>query len=102
MAERNNRRVLVVDDAGLVRRYYREILESAGYEVEEALNGLEAMERLLTAYQEDLDQGTNPPTHGYNPTFDLWCTGGYSSKSKAYPTDLSTASAQATLWTKNW
>jgi len=41
------KRILVVDDAGLVRRYYRNALETAGYEVEEALNGLEALERLL-------------------------------------------------------
>jgi two-component system chemotaxis response regulator CheY len=41
-------RVLIVDDAALVRLYYRQILEGAGYQVEEALNGLEALERLLT------------------------------------------------------
>ncbi len=40
-------RVLVVDDASLVRLYYRKILESSGYAVEEALNGLEALERVL-------------------------------------------------------
>jgi two-component system chemotaxis response regulator CheY len=40
-------RVLVVDDASLVRLYYRKILESAGYAVEEALNGLEGLERVL-------------------------------------------------------
>ena len=40
-------RVLVVDDANLVRLYYRKILESAGYAVEEALNGLEALEHVL-------------------------------------------------------
>lgn len=40
--------VLVVDDAALVRGYYRSILERAGFQVEEALNGLEALERLLT------------------------------------------------------
>lgn len=38
--------ILVVDDAGLVRLYYRSILEKAGYHVNEALNGLEALERL--------------------------------------------------------
>jgi two-component system chemotaxis response regulator CheY len=38
---------LVVDDAGLVRRYYRSALETAGFEVAEALNGLEALELLL-------------------------------------------------------
>jgi two-component system, chemotaxis family, chemotaxis protein CheY len=40
-------RVLVIDDAGLVRLYYRKILEAAGYDVDEALNGLEALERVL-------------------------------------------------------
>jgi two-component system chemotaxis response regulator CheY len=45
MAERKT--VLVVDDAALVRRYYRSTLEEAGFKVEEALNGLEALEKLL-------------------------------------------------------
>src|ERR1043165_3660288 len=40
--------ILVVDDASLVRLYYRSILESAGFRVEEALNGLEALEKLLS------------------------------------------------------
>jgi two-component system chemotaxis response regulator CheY len=40
-------RVLVVDDAGLVRAFYRAILERGGYQVEEALNGVEAIEKLL-------------------------------------------------------
>jgi two-component system, chemotaxis family, chemotaxis protein CheY len=40
--------ILVVDDAALVRVYYRSILEGAGFSVDEALNGLEALERLLT------------------------------------------------------
>lgn len=61
MAEKNRKRVLVVDDAGLVRRYYREILEGAGYEVEEALNGLEAMERLLTRAADLLVVDINMP-----------------------------------------
>ena len=42
-------RVLVVDDATTVRRYHREILEAAGLEVEEAMNGLEALERAIAA-----------------------------------------------------
>ncbi len=41
--------VLIVDDAGLVRAYYRDILERAGYRVIEALNGLEAIEKLLSS-----------------------------------------------------
>jgi two-component system, chemotaxis family, chemotaxis protein CheY len=48
MADRKMR-ILVVDDANLVRLYYRQILEEAGFEVEEALNGLEALERLLAS-----------------------------------------------------
>jgi two-component system chemotaxis response regulator CheY len=41
------KRVLIVDDASLVRLYYRDALERAGYAVEEAMNGLEALEKLL-------------------------------------------------------
>jgi two-component system chemotaxis response regulator CheY len=40
--------ILVVDDASLVRLYYRTTLEAAGFQVEEAMNGLEALEKLLT------------------------------------------------------
>jgi two-component system chemotaxis response regulator CheY len=43
----NKKTILVVDDASLVRLYYRSILEAAGFQVEEALNGLEALETLL-------------------------------------------------------
>jgi two-component system chemotaxis response regulator CheY len=39
--------VLVIDDAALVRTYYRSALEAHGFVVEEALNGLEGLERLL-------------------------------------------------------
>jgi two-component system, chemotaxis family, chemotaxis protein CheY len=45
MAEQKT--VLIVDDAALVRRYYRSTLEEAGFSVEEAMNGLEALEKLL-------------------------------------------------------
>jgi two-component system, chemotaxis family, chemotaxis protein CheY len=47
MAETSGRRVMVVDDASLVRLYYRDALTRAGYAVDEALNGLEALEKLL-------------------------------------------------------
>jgi two-component system chemotaxis response regulator CheY len=47
MAETASKRILVVDDANLVRRFYRDALERAGFEVGEALNGLEALEKLL-------------------------------------------------------
>ncbi|MDB5559424.1 MAG: response regulator receiver protein [Enterovirga sp.] len=42
-------RILVVDDSNLVRRYYRAVLERAGFSVDEAWNGLEAIEKLLVA-----------------------------------------------------
>jgi two-component system chemotaxis response regulator CheY len=41
-------RVLIVDDSSLVRLYYRSALEKAGFEVEQAINGIEAMERTLS------------------------------------------------------
>lgn len=41
------KRVLVVDDASTVRLYHRQILESAGFAVAEAANGLEALEKAL-------------------------------------------------------
>jgi len=41
------KRVLVVDDSSLVRLYCRNSLEGAGFEVDQAINGLEAMEKML-------------------------------------------------------
>jgi two-component system, chemotaxis family, chemotaxis protein CheY len=52
MTDSPKARVLIVDDAGLVRAYYRDILERGGYQVSEALNGVEALEKLL---QQDVD-----------------------------------------------
>ncbi|EGV31911.1 response regulator receiver protein [Thiorhodococcus drewsii AZ1] len=43
------KRILVIDDAATVRLYHRSILESAGFEVTEAVNGLEALERVAEA-----------------------------------------------------
>jgi two-component system, chemotaxis family, chemotaxis protein CheY len=40
-------RILVIDDAGTVRMYHRSILEGAGYSVDEAVNGIEALEKAL-------------------------------------------------------
>lgn len=42
------KRILIVDDAATVRMYLRSILEGAGYAVEEAINGIEALEKALT------------------------------------------------------
>jgi two-component system chemotaxis response regulator CheY len=43
------KRVLIVDDAATVRMYHRGILESAGYMVAEAWNGIEALEKAFEA-----------------------------------------------------
>ncbi len=43
------KRILIVDDAATVRMYHRNILEAAGYAVEEAVNGIEALEKSLQA-----------------------------------------------------
>jgi two-component system chemotaxis response regulator CheY len=43
------KRILIVDDAATVRMYHRGILEGAGYIVEEAWNGIEALEKALEA-----------------------------------------------------
>lgn len=51
MAESNNiapKRILVVDDSSLARLYYRSALEKAGFTVEHAINGIEAMEKVLS------------------------------------------------------
>ena len=38
----------MVDDSSLVRLYYRSALERAGFEVKQAINGIEAMEKVLS------------------------------------------------------
>jgi len=61
VAEPAKKRVLVVDDASLVRLYYRDALERAGFEVDEALNGLEALEKLMMAPADLLVVDINMP-----------------------------------------
>jgi two-component system chemotaxis response regulator CheY len=61
VAERAPKRVLVIDDASLARLYYRDALERAGYVVDEALNGLEALEKLLVEPADLLIVDVNMP-----------------------------------------
>jgi len=61
VADPAKKRILVVDDAALVRMYYRDALERAGYDVDEALNGLEALEKLLVAAADLLIVDVNMP-----------------------------------------
>jgi len=46
------KKVLIVDDAATVRMYHRGILQEAGYHTQEAVNGLEALEK---AHTDDFD-----------------------------------------------
>jgi two-component system chemotaxis response regulator CheY len=55
------RRVLIVDDAALARAFCREALTAAGFEVDEALNGIEALEKLLRAPPDLLVVDVNMP-----------------------------------------
>ena len=41
------KRILIVDDAATVRLFHRQILEAAAYAVDEAVNGIEALEKAL-------------------------------------------------------
>jgi two-component system chemotaxis response regulator CheY len=40
-------RILIVDDSSLVRLYYRAALERCGFHVEQAINGVEGLEKAL-------------------------------------------------------
>lgn len=40
-------KVLIVDDAATVRMYHRKMLGDAGWEIDEAINGLEALEKVM-------------------------------------------------------
>lgn len=42
-------RVLVIDDGITMRLFYRTVLEGAGFEVEEATNGVEGYEKVLAS-----------------------------------------------------
>ena len=60
------KRILIVDDAATVRMYHRAILESAGYLVDEAVNGIEALEKALSnVYDLYLVDVNMPKMDGY-------------------------------------
>jgi two-component system chemotaxis response regulator CheY len=61
------KQILIVDDAATVRMYHRSILESAGYLVDEAINGVEALEKALNkAYDLYLVDVNMPILDGYS------------------------------------
>ena len=59
-----------------------------------------------TCYQNAVDKNLDTTGQGYNPTFDLWCTAGYSVTSGKQTPSSTTNSSQAAvysnLWIKNW
>ncbi|NEX22125.1 response regulator [Thiorhodococcus mannitoliphagus] len=60
------KRILIVDDAATVRLYHREILEAADFAVEEAMNGIEALEKALqTGFDLFLVDINMPKLDGY-------------------------------------
>jgi two-component system chemotaxis response regulator CheY len=66
------KRILIVDDAATVRMYFRSILEGAGYQVDEAVNGIEAMEKsLLDNFDLYLVDVNMPKQDGYGFLSDL-------------------------------
>lgn len=60
------KRILIVDDAATVRMYHRMILEAVGYKVDEAINGVEALEKaLLEPYDLYIVDINMPKLDGY-------------------------------------
>lgn len=47
VTEAAKKQIMIVDDAALVRLFYRDTLERAGFVVAEAVNGVEALEKIL-------------------------------------------------------
>ncbi|GLY04723.1 MULTISPECIES: response regulator [Actinoplanes] len=59
-------RVLVVDDAATVRMYHTSLLAEGGFQVDEAANGLEAVEAAMTtAYDLFVVDVNMPKMNGY-------------------------------------
>lgn len=66
------KRILIVDDAAMARRYYREVLEAAGFGVDEAMNGLEGIEATHRREYDLLCVDVNMPVmDGYEMTRSL-------------------------------
>ena len=60
------KKILIVDDAMTVRMYHRQLMEALGFEVDEAENGIEALEKGLNkAYDLFLVDVNMPKMDGY-------------------------------------
>ena len=45
--------ILVIDDAATVRLYHRKMLSDAGWKIEEAINGVEALEKVMNQSKDE-------------------------------------------------
>lgn len=60
------KQVLIVDDAATVRMYHRQILQEVGFGLDEAINGIEAIEKVLSKRYDLLVVDVNmPKMNGY-------------------------------------
>lgn len=58
--------ILIIDDASTVRLYHRSLLEEAGFSVDEAINGIEGVEKaLIKAYDLFVVDVNMPKMDGY-------------------------------------
>jgi two-component system, chemotaxis family, chemotaxis protein CheY len=60
-AVKQRQQILVVDDSITMRLFYRSVLEAAGFHVDEAANGMEGYERILTHHFDLLIVDVNMP-----------------------------------------
>ncbi len=61
------KKILIVDDSLTVRMYHKQILQNEGYEIDEAENGMEALEKAqLTKYDLFLVDINMPVLDGYS------------------------------------
>lgn len=61
------KQILIVDDAATMRLFNRQILEKAGYRADEAINGIEALEKsLLNTYDLYLVDVNMPLQDGFS------------------------------------
>jgi DNA-binding response OmpR family regulator len=75
-----NIKALVVDDSAFVRDLHGFMLESAGYEVHQAINGSEAMEIAMTTHFDLIVTDVNMPhMDGYELIRRVRATAGYES-----------------------
>ena len=56
-----NKRILIIDDAATVRMYHRKIFQDGGFATDEAVNGLEALEKSLRQHYDLLLVDVNMP-----------------------------------------